>query len=157
MKGASNQFALAAAQRVAETPARSYNPLFVYGSAGLGKTHLLHAIGHYVESHYQHHVVRYVSTESFMNEFVDAIRSNSMAGLRRRYRELMFFSSTTCSFSKVGKVCRKSSSIHSMPFMGRISRSSSQATECQMRYQPLKNVFVGVSSGVLSPTFSLLI
>lgn len=88
VKGASNQFALAAAQRVAETPARSYNPLFVYGSAGLGKTHLLHAIGHYVESHYQHHIVRYVSTESFMNEFVDAIRSNSMAGLRRRYREV---------------------------------------------------------------------
>ena len=88
VKGASNQFALAAAQRVAETPARSYNPLFIYGSAGLGKTHLLHAIGHYVESHYQHHVVRYVSTESFMNEFVDAIRSNSMAGLRRRYREV---------------------------------------------------------------------
>jgi chromosomal replication initiator protein len=88
VKGASNQFALAAAQRVAETPARSYNPLFIYGSAGLGKTHLLHAIGHYVHAHYQHHVVRYVSTETFMNEYVDAIRSNSMAGLRRRYREI---------------------------------------------------------------------
>jgi chromosomal replication initiator protein len=88
VKGASNQFALAAALRVAETPARSYNPLFIYGSAGLGKTHLLHAIGHYVHSNYQHHVVRYVSTESFMNEYVDAIRSNSMAGLRRRYREI---------------------------------------------------------------------
>jgi chromosomal replication initiator protein len=88
VKGASNQFALAAALRVAETPARSYNPLFVYGSAGLGKTHLLHAIGHYVEQNYRHHVVRYVSTETFMNEYVDAIRSNSMAGLRRRYREV---------------------------------------------------------------------
>ena len=88
VKGASNQFALAAALRVAETPARSYNPLFVYGSAGLGKTHLLHAIGHYVEMNYRHHVVRYVSTETFMNEYVDAIRSNSMAGLRRRYREV---------------------------------------------------------------------
>jgi chromosomal replication initiator protein len=88
VKGASNQFALAAALRVAETPARSYNPLFIYGSAGLGKTHLLHAIGHYVHSNYQHHVVRYVSTETFMNEYVDAIRSNSMAGLRRKYREI---------------------------------------------------------------------
>jgi chromosomal replication initiator protein len=88
VKGASNQFALAAALRVAETPARSYNPLFIYGSAGLGKTHLLHAIGHYVHSNYQHHVVRYVSTEAFMNEYVDAIRSNSMAGLRRKYREI---------------------------------------------------------------------
>ena len=88
VKGASNQFALAAALRVAETPARSYNPLFIYGSAGLGKTHLLHAIGHYVHENYHHHVVRYVSTETFMNEYVDAIRSNSMAGLRRRYREI---------------------------------------------------------------------
>ena len=74
VKGASNQFALAAALRVAETPARSYNPLFIYGSAGLGKTHLLHAIGHYVHHNYQHHDVRYVSTETFLNEFVDAIR-----------------------------------------------------------------------------------
>ncbi len=88
VKGASNQFPLAAALRVAETPARSYNPLFIYGSAGLGKTHLLHAIGHYVHSNYQHHVVRYVSTETFMNEYVDAIRSNSMAGLRRKDREI---------------------------------------------------------------------
>jgi chromosomal replication initiator protein len=88
VKGASNQFALAAALRVAETPGRSYNPLFIYGSAGLGKTHLLHAIGHYVHRNYQHHEVRYVSTETFMNEYVDAIRSNSMSLLRRRYRDV---------------------------------------------------------------------
>ena len=67
VKGASNQFALAAALRVAETPGRSYNPLFIYGAAGLGKTHLLHAIGHYVHSHYQHDVVRYVTNETFLN------------------------------------------------------------------------------------------
>ncbi|MFM8268131.1 MAG: chromosomal replication initiator protein DnaA [Ilumatobacteraceae bacterium] len=88
VKGASNQFALAAALRVAETPGRSYNPLFIYGSAGLGKTHLLHAIGHYVQRHYQHDVVRYVSTETFMNEFVDAIRTNTTANFKRRYRDI---------------------------------------------------------------------
>lgn len=87
VKGASNQFALAAALRVAETPGRSYNPLFIYGSAGLGKTHLLHAIGHYVHDNYQHHEVRYVSTETFMNEYVEAIRQNTTNALRRRYRD----------------------------------------------------------------------
>jgi chromosomal replication initiator protein len=88
VKGSSNQFALAAALRVAETPARSYNPLFIYGSAGLGKTHLLHAIGHYVHENYQHHTVRYVSTETMLNEFVDAIRTNENAAFRRRYRDV---------------------------------------------------------------------
>ena len=88
VKGASNQFALAAALRVAETPGRSYNPVFIYGSAGLGKTHLLHAIGHYVHSHYQHDIVRYVSTETFLNEYVDGIRTNTIANFKRRYRDI---------------------------------------------------------------------
>ncbi len=88
VKGASNQFALAAALRVAETPGRSYNPLFIYGSAGLGKTHLLHAIGHYVHRHYQHDIVRYVSTETFLNEYVDGIRTNTIANFKRRYRDI---------------------------------------------------------------------
>ena len=88
VKGASNEFALAAALRVAETPARSYNPLFIYGSAGLGKTHLLQAIGWYVHAHYTHHVVRYVSTETFLNEYVDAIRTNTTAAFKRRYRDV---------------------------------------------------------------------
>jgi chromosomal replication initiator protein len=88
VKGTSNQFALAAAQRVAETPGRSYNPLFIYGSAGLGKTHLLHAIGHYVHQNYTHYEVRYVSTETFLNEYVDGIRSNTINAFKRRYREV---------------------------------------------------------------------
>jgi chromosomal replication initiator protein len=88
VKGASNQFALAAALRVAETPGRSYNPLFIYGSAGLGKTHLLHAIGHYVHRHYQHDIVRYVSTETFLNEYVDGIRTNTIANFKRKYRDV---------------------------------------------------------------------
>lgn len=88
VKGASNQFALAAALRVAETPGRSYNPLFIYGSAGLGKTHLLHAIGHYVLQNYSHYQVRYISTETFLNEYVDGIRNNTIANFKRRYRDI---------------------------------------------------------------------
>ncbi len=86
--GASNRFAHAAALRVAETPARNYNPLFIYGASGLGKTHLLHAIGHYVNDNYAHYEVRYVSTETFLNDFIDAIRTGSTPSLRRRYREV---------------------------------------------------------------------
>jgi chromosomal replication initiator protein len=85
--GASNRFAHAAALSVAETPARSYNPLFIYGGSGLGKTHLLHAIAHYVRQNYPTLHVRYVSTETFLNEFVDAIRANATTAFKRRYRE----------------------------------------------------------------------
>ena len=73
---------------MAETPARSYNPLFIYGAAGLGKTHLLHAIGHYVDQNYSDYQIRYVSTETFLNEYVDAIRNNSTAQFKRRYRDV---------------------------------------------------------------------
>jgi chromosomal replication initiator protein len=85
--GASNRFAHAAAQRVAETPAASYNPLFIHGDSGLGKTHLLHAIGHYVIENFPNRRVRYVSTETFMNDFVEAIRNSSQGAFKRRYRD----------------------------------------------------------------------
>jgi len=86
--GTGNRFAHAAALSVAETPAKSYNPLFIYGDAGLGKTHLLRAIESYVHTHYPHFSVRYVSTETFLNEFVDAIRQNTTIQFKRRYREI---------------------------------------------------------------------
>jgi chromosomal replication initiator protein len=87
--GASNRFAHAAALSVAEAPAQAYNPLFIYGPAGLGKTHLLHAIGHHVRAMFPRKRVRYVSTESFMNDFVEAIRDRTrMPVFKRRYREL---------------------------------------------------------------------
>ena len=85
--GASNRFAHAAAQRVAESPAHSYNPLFIHGDSGLGKTHLLHAIGHYVMENFPSRRIRYVSTETFMNDFVDAIRNSSQTAFKRRYRD----------------------------------------------------------------------
>jgi chromosomal replication initiator protein len=86
--GASNRFAHAAALSVAEKPARSYNPLFIYGQSGLGKTHLLHAIGHHVRQMFPLKRMRYVSTETFMNEFVEAIRTNARHGFKRSYREV---------------------------------------------------------------------
>ncbi len=84
--GESNRFAHAAALAVAEQPAQSYNPLFIYGDTGLGKTHLLHAIGHYVRQHLPGLIVRYVSTEHFLNDFIDAIRTNATSTFKARYR-----------------------------------------------------------------------
>ena len=84
--GESNRFAHAAALAVAEQPAHSYNPLFIYGDTGLGKTHLLHAIGHFVRQHLPDLIVRYVSTEHFLNDFIDAIRTNATSAFKSRYR-----------------------------------------------------------------------
>ena len=86
--GASNRFAQAAALSVAELPARSYNPLFIYGDAGLGKTHLLQAIAHYVRENYRNYRVRYVSTETFLNQYVDSIRAGAPQDFKRHYREM---------------------------------------------------------------------
>jgi chromosomal replication initiator protein len=85
--GSSNRFAHAAATAVAEAPAKSYNPLFIYGGAGLGKTHLLHAIGHYVRSLYPRLQVRYLTTEQFTNEFINAIRHDRITTFQRTYRQ----------------------------------------------------------------------
>ena len=85
--GSSNRFAHAAAQAVAETPGRSYNPLFIYGDAGLGKTHLLQAVGNYVITHYPTYRVQYVSSETFMNRFVEAIRNKQLPEFKDRFRK----------------------------------------------------------------------
>jgi len=86
--GSSNRFAHAAALAVAEAPAKAYNPLFIYGGSGLGKTHLLHAIGHYAQSLFKGLRVRYVSSEEFTNDFINAIANNRAAEFQVRYREI---------------------------------------------------------------------
>ncbi|MDN6399073.1 MAG: chromosomal replication initiator protein DnaA [Brachybacterium sp.] len=89
--GSSNRFAQAAASAVSETPAKAYNPLFIYGGSGLGKTHLLHAVGHYAQSLYPDVVVRYVNSEEFTNEFINSVQSGQFGKaqeFQRRYRDI---------------------------------------------------------------------
>ena len=84
--GSSNRFAHAAALAVAEAPAQAYNPLFIYGGTGLGKTHLLQAIGHYVAEHSRGLTTRYVTSETFMNDFINSLRDKRIEGFKQRYR-----------------------------------------------------------------------
>jgi chromosomal replication initiator protein len=86
--GSSNQFAHAACRAVAEAPSRSYNPLFIYGGVGLGKTHLMHAIGHYVLNHLKTLKLTYISSERFMNEMINGVRYDRVLDFRERYRSV---------------------------------------------------------------------
>ncbi len=90
VSGSSNRFAHAASLAVAESPARAYNPLFIYGESGLGKTHLLHAIGHYARNLYPETRVRYVNSEEFTNDFINSIRDDKAGAFQRRYRNVDF-------------------------------------------------------------------
>ncbi|WP_440900200.1 chromosomal replication initiator protein DnaA, partial [Actinosynnema sp.] len=90
VSGSSHRFAHAASLAVAESPARAYNPLFIYGESGLGKTHLLHAIGHYARNLYPGVRVRYVNSEEFTNDFINSIRDDKAGAFQRRYRNVDF-------------------------------------------------------------------
>src|SRR6267154_5051615 len=85
--GDNNNFAHAAAVAVAQSPGKSYNPLFLYGGVGLGKTHLLHAIGHHVAKHSQQAHVAYVSCEQFTNEYIEGIQNHQLVRFRKKYRQ----------------------------------------------------------------------
>jgi chromosomal replication initiation ATPase DnaA len=126
--GQSNRFAHAAAVAVAEAPAKSYNPLFIYGGSGLGKTHLLHAIGHYVMRLYPRLKVRYVTTEQFTNEFIKSIQNKDSAGFQRRYRGIDVLLIDDIQFLEQPSAPRRSSSTPSTRCTTPRSRSSSPAT-----------------------------
>jgi chromosomal replication initiator protein len=130
--GASNRFAHAAAVAVAEAPAKAYNPLFIYGESGLGKTHLLHAIGHYAQNLYPGVQVRYVNSEEFTNDFINSIRDDKAQAFQRRYRDvdvlLMSSTSTTSSSCRTRCRRRRSSSTPSTRCTTRASRWSSPPT-----------------------------
>ena len=86
--GANNQFAHAAAKAVAEAPARTYNPLFLHGSVGLGKTHLMQAVGHLIQQNKKHLKVFYVTSEQFTNDYISAIQHGELAKFRKSYRQV---------------------------------------------------------------------
>ena len=114
--GPSNQFAHAACRAVAETPSRSYNPLFIHGGVGLGKTHLMHAIGHYVVQHHPGLVLTYISSERFMNEMINAVRFDRILDFPvASYRSVDVLLVDDIQFvSGTRKARRTSSSTHSI-------------------------------------------
>ena len=112
VRGPSNQFALATCQNVAENPGVNYNPLFLYGSTGLGKTHLLHAVGNYVQQTNKDKIVTYISSEQFMNEMIYCIRHNKMWDFRQKYRHCDVFMVDDIQFISGNKAATQEEFFH---------------------------------------------
>lgn len=112
VRGPSNQFALATCQNVAENPGVNYNPLFLYGSTGLGKTHLLHAVGNYVQKTNKDKIVTYISSEQFMNEMIYCIRHNKMWDFRQKYRHCDVFMMDDIQFISGNKAATQEEFFH---------------------------------------------
>ena len=147
--GSSNRFAHAAALAVAEAPAQAYNPLFIYGGTGLGKTHLLQAIGHYVRQHSRRLTTRYVTSETFMNEFIDAVRDRERASRASSAATATTTcsSSTTSSSSRARSGSRRSSSTPSTRSTRAARRSSSRRIGRRARSRRSRNGCARGSSG----------
>lgn len=136
--GSCNQFAQAAATAVAKNPGKSYNPLYVYGGAGLGKTHLMNAIGHFTLMNNHRMKVLYITTEKFMNELINHLQYGKILDFREKYRSVDILSSTTSTTSADGSGRRKSSFTPSTISTTARSRSSSRAIAPQRRSPILK-------------------
>ncbi len=146
--GTSNRFAHAAALAVAETPARSYNPLFIYGEAGLGKTHLLQAIAHYVNENYSSYVTRYLTTESFLNQYVETIRTGDWTNFKSRYRDVDVLLLDDIQFIEGKRASRRSSSTPSTICIRPTSRSCCRRIVRPTPCQPSTIDCAAGSSGV---------
>ena len=153
--GPSNRFAHAASMAVAEQPGSHYNPLFIVGGAGLGKTHLLNAVGHAALELYPGCVVRYVSSENFFNEFIDGIRRKRMDEFKHRYRTTDVLLLDDVQFFEGRSRSSRSSSTPSTASMSRGSRWSSARTERHATWRRSRTGCAADSSGVSSPTSSL--
>ena len=137
--GAGNRFAHAASLAVAEAPAKAYNPLFLYGGVGLGKTHLMHAIGHYILEHNPDTRVLYISSEKFTNEFINAIRDNRGESFRNKYRTIDVLLIDDIQFLLVKKERKKNFSIPLMRFMKNVSKLLFPVTGRPKKFQLWKN------------------
>jgi hypothetical protein len=137
---------------IAESPAKAYNPLFIYGGPGLGKTHLLHAIGQYATVLGNAHLVRYVSTQQFTNEFIDSLRHNRTQAFQHRYRDVDILLIDDIQFLENSTRHRRSSSTPSTPCTTPTSRSSSAPTARHGNCPPWMTAYGPASSGAYSPT-----
>ena len=124
IEGSSNKFACAACRYVAKEPAKNYNPLFIYGNSGLGKTHLLNAVGHELKKNFPEKTIIYVKGDQFANELIESIRAGTTAGFREKYRKADALLIDDIQFIAGKDRRRRNSSIPSIRSMNRKSRSS---------------------------------